>query len=42
MLGARVWGELEAQFSLTLEKEFLINKNPNNFIKIYKVSAYEK
>jgi len=42
MLGARVWSELEAQYSLKLEYEYFINNDPNNFIKIYKVSAYEK
>jgi hypothetical protein len=42
MLGAKVWSELEAQYSLKLDYEYFINNDPNNFIKIYKVSAYEK
>jgi hypothetical protein len=42
MLGANLWNELESRYSLKLEKEFFINEDRNNFIKIYKVSPYEK
>lgn len=38
MLGNRLWKDLNVQYDLVLEKEFRINGDPSNFVRIYKVS----